>query len=515
MRANAMRICPRCHLEYRDGDDTVRCVLDGAVLEETRDPLLGRVLAGRYRVERAIGVGGMATVYQAVTDEPRVVAVKVLHRSFARDAGIRARFSREVKTAATLAHPNVVEIYDSGETDDGTPYLVMELLVGETLRSVIAAGPVPHALTLTLGVGIARGLARAHDLGVIHRDLKPENVFVVPKGRARIAKLVDFGIARKRDDVRLTRAGGLVGSPPYLAPERIHGEENDPSSDLYSLGVVLFELVTGRLPFTADNALGYLHQHMDVPPPPVLSLRPDCPEPLAALIARLLAKDRKDRPVDAHQVERELAAALGALEDAEVEEPLPLVRPRLKTGPSKVLPITAEQWERRASILARAVEQAYAGQAPPSELMAMLSSLRAATMRVTHVRQRRRTDVSALAGVDAGARERREGLGRAVEALGSDLSTARERLASLRAEASIVEAQITDLSFQIDAMRRNLAAAEALTETKRAASTRELTASADEAAEAERTAGQLARTLVERVRERPGVAPLLAELERA
>jgi hypothetical protein len=509
-----MRICPRCQLEYREGDDSVRCVLDGAVLEEALDPMLGRVLAGRYRIERGIGVGGMATVYRATTDEPRAVAVKVLNRSFARDVGIRARFSREVKTAAALAHPNVVEIYDSGETEDGAPFLVMELLVGDTLRGTMASGPSAPALALTLGVGIARGLARAHDFGVVHRDLKPENVFVVPSGSRRIAKLVDFGIARRRDDVRLTRAGGLVGSPPYLAPERIHGEEDDPSSDLYSLGVVLFELLTGRLPFIAENALGYIHQHLDGVPPPVRSLRPDCPEPLAALVARLLAKQRKDRPVDAHQVERELSAVLGALEAAEIEEPLPLVRARVKTGPTKTAPLTPEQWERRASILGRALDQAFAG-APPAELKAMLVDLRAATQRVTHVRMRRRTDVSALAGVDAGARERRESLGRAVEALGTDLSTARERLASLRAEAQIAEAQIADLSFQIDALRRSLATDEALTETRRAASTRELTASADEATEAQKRAAQLARALVERVRDRPGIAPLLAELESA
>lgn len=510
-----MRICPRCHLEYRDDDRSVRCVLDGAELEEARDPLLGRVLAGRYRIEGAIGVGGMATVYRAVTDEPRAVAVKVLHRSFGRDLAIRARFSREVKTAAAIAHPNVVEIYDSGETEDGTPFLVMELLVGETLRAAIAAGPMAPALVLSLGVGIAKGLARAHDLGIVHRDLKPENVFVVPHGRTRVAKLVDFGIARKREDVRLTRAGGLVGSPPYLAPERIHGEENDPSSDLYSLGVVMFEMVTGQLPFVAENALGYLHQHLDVEPPAVRALRADCPEPLAAIIARLLAKERKDRPVDAHQVARELGALLGALEEAEVEEPLPLVRARVKTAPPKVVPLTPEQWEHRASILGRALEQAYPEGSAPAELTAMLADLRAATRRVTHVRRRRRTDVSALAGVDAGARERRESLGRAVEALGNDLSTARERLSSLRAEASLAEAQIADLSFQIDAMRRSLQADEALTEAQRATSMRGLTASADEATEAERAAGQLARALVEHVRERPGVAPLLAELERA
>ena len=511
-----MRTCPRCQLEYRDDDANTRCVLDGAVLEEVRDPLLGRVLAGRYRIERAIGVGGMATVYQALTDEARAVAVKVLNSGFAHDPSIRERFSREVKTAAALAHPNVVDIYDSGETEEGAPFLVMELLVGETLRSLISAGPVAHGLTLSLGVGIARGLARAHDLGIVHRDLKPENVFIVPHGRERVAKLVDFGIARQRNDVRLTRVGGLVGSPPYLAPERINGDENDPSSDLYSLGVVLFEMVAGRLPFIAENALGYIHQHLDVPPPSVRALRADCPDGLARLIERLLSKERSHRPVDAHQVERELNLALRALEATEVEEPLPLVRPRSKTAPMpKVAPISPEQWERRAVILGRALAQAYVGRTPPAELTKMLADLRVATQRVTHVRQRRRTDVNALADVDAGARERRESLGRAVEALATDLSTARERLHALRGEAARAEAQITDLSFQIEAMRRSLTAAEVVTQAQRAATTRELTASADAASEAERTAGQLARTIVEHVRHSPGVAPLLAELEKA
>ncbi len=294
-----MKACPQCKLKYPT--DKTTCFVDGAVLVEIQDPRIGTTVAGRYVLEDVIGEGGMATVYRAkhrVSD--RHVAIKIMNPALAKNSVIQERFRREAKAAQKIAHPNIIEILEQGETGDGSLYLVMELLEGETLADVIEHGKVPVERTLRILIQVARALARAHDLEVIHRDLKPENIFLarVPDG-SEVVKLLDFGIARSMQDVRLTGSGEVFGTPQYMAPERITSTEAGPAADLYALGIMAFEMFVGRLPFQAHDVATWFLKHMKEAPPSMRQFDPSLPEELDELVHELLAKDPSDRPVDA------------------------------------------------------------------------------------------------------------------------------------------------------------------------------------------------------------------------
>src|SRR6185369_13092781 len=259
-------------------------------------------------VEEVIGEGGMATVYRArhkLVD--RLVAVKIMNPLLASDPIVRERFRREARSAQKLTHPNIIEIYDQGDTEDGTAYMVMELLQGESLAPVIARGPLDVDRAIGIMIQIARGVARAHDLEVIHRDIKPENIFLCQReDGSDLVKVLDFGIAKSRQDSRLTNQGELFGTPQYMAPERIRGEDSDGSSDIYALGVVFFEMLTGELPFNAPDIATFFVKHMEEPPPPVRSLNGRVPPALDDLVRRMLAKTPGERPVDAHRIHQDL-----------------------------------------------------------------------------------------------------------------------------------------------------------------------------------------------------------------
>ena len=264
-----MKACPQCHIRYPT--DAVHCLLDGAELAAILDPLIGKTIAGCYVIEDMLGEGGMSTVYRArhkLVDRP--CAIKVMNPVLATDANVRERFRREARSTQAIAHPNVIEIFDQGEMEDGVPYIVMDLLDGATLSTLVDVGPDRAGAGLPIMIQIARGIARAHDLGVVHRDLKPDNIFICRRGdRGDLVKILDFGIARSRADTRLTNAGELFGTPQYMAPERITSGEAGPSVDLYALGVIFFEMATGRLPFDAPDPATFLIRHMkDVPPAP-------------------------------------------------------------------------------------------------------------------------------------------------------------------------------------------------------------------------------------------------------
>ncbi|HSC91121.1 MAG TPA: serine/threonine-protein kinase [Gaiellaceae bacterium] len=257
------------------------------------------VIAGRYRLVRQLGAGAMATVWEADDLElGRRVAVKIL----AADAD-RARFEREAHAAARLAHPNVVQVFDVGEDERGA-YLVLELLSGGTLEDRLSPGaPLADAEAERIAAGIAAGLAHAHERGLVHRDLKPGNVLFDDDR----PKLADLGIARLRGADTLTEAGTVLGTAATISPEQAAGEPATPASDVYSFGVILFRLLTGRLPFEADDPLTVAAMHVRDDPPSIDALRPDVPPHLAALVTAALAKDPADRPRDG----RALLGALG------------------------------------------------------------------------------------------------------------------------------------------------------------------------------------------------------------
>jgi eukaryotic-like serine/threonine-protein kinase len=420
-----MKACVQCHTRYPA--DAAYCFVDGAALEAVRDPLIGSTIAGRYLVEERIGEGGMATVYRArhkLVDRP--CAIKVMNPALAADATVRERFRREAKSTQMLAHPNVIEIFDHGETVDGTPYMVMELLDGQTLAELLAEGPLPLSRSLSIMIQLARGIARAHDLGVVHRDLKPENMFVCRRADGSdVLKILDFGIARSRDDPRLTSAGELFGTPQYIAPERVSAGEAGPSVDLYAMGIILYEIATGKLPFEASDPATFLVKHLNERPSAPRLIEPRIPAKLEALILQLLEKDPRARPVDAHRVEQDLlamAASVGAPVPPDPEKDpasaQPVVLPPL--APGRQLP---PEWGARLALFRQMLTSSQGAKPARAlvemqELLAALAEARAAG----EVAQRR------LEAIDAGGREGRQRFGFAVDALGLDVSRARDEL---------------------------------------------------------------------------------------
>jgi serine/threonine-protein kinase len=274
------------------------------------DPMIGTVIAGRYRIEARLGEGGMGSVYRVEhTHMRKKLALKVLHREMTSQPEIVARFEREAMAAAHIEHPNVAAATDFGKLEDGSCYLVLEYVEGPSLRGEIDKGPLPTKRALRITVQILGALKRAHELGIVHRDLKPENVLLVDKDEGRdFVKVLDFGIARVpigaiggEAGPSLTRAGMVYGTPEYMAPEQALGQEVDGRSDLYAAGVILFEMLTGRRPYDNKDKVALLGQHVAGPIP---SARDRAPEQgisaeLEAVVTRMLAKSPSDRFADA------------------------------------------------------------------------------------------------------------------------------------------------------------------------------------------------------------------------
>ena len=274
----------------------------------------GTLVDGRYRIARRIGSGGMADVYAAEdTHLGREVALKVLHRRFAQDQEFVERFRREAKAAAGLSHPNVVGVYDRGE-HEGTYYIAMELLGGRTLKDVVAAGaPLPQRQVIDIGNQVLQAAGFAHRHGVIHRDFKPHNVIVDAAGHA---KVTDFGIARAGAS-EMTETGSIMGTAHYLSPEQAQGHSVTAASDLYSIGVMLYEMLAGRLPFEGDSAVAIALKHLSEQPTPLSQLRPDVHPALEAVVMAALAKDPAQRWQSADDFAQGLEAARAQIDAAD------------------------------------------------------------------------------------------------------------------------------------------------------------------------------------------------------
>src|SRR5919202_2971269 len=243
----------------------------------------GNIIDGRYVLAESLGSGGMAEVYLAHDEVlDRDVALKVLRSQYVSDEEFAERFRREARSAASLSHPNIVQVYDRGETEDGTCYIAMEYVPGGTLKKRIEEkGPFDPRKAAAVAAQIADALGAAHERGVIHRDIKPQNVLVSASGDL---KVTDFGIARAASAVTSSASGAIFGTAGYISPEQALGEPVGPRSDLYSLGVILYEMLTGELPFTADNSIAFCMKHVTEPLRPPKQLNPDISEGMDALI---------------------------------------------------------------------------------------------------------------------------------------------------------------------------------------------------------------------------------------
>jgi serine/threonine-protein kinase len=254
----------------------------------------GKIVDGRYVVGEFLGSGGMGEVYLAHDGVlERDVALKILRSQYAGDEEVAERFRQEARSAAGLSHPNIVQVYDRGETEDGTSYIAMEYLSGGTLKEHIGRrAPFGGRETAAVGAQIADALGAAHERGVIHRDIKPQNVLVTASGNL---KVTDFGIARAASAITSSASGAILGTAGYISPEQAMGEPVGPASDLYSLGVILYEMLTGELPFAADNSIAVCMKHVNEPPRPPILLNSEIPEGMNALVLKLLAKHPADR----------------------------------------------------------------------------------------------------------------------------------------------------------------------------------------------------------------------------
>ncbi|MCC6552113.1 MAG: serine/threonine protein kinase [Polyangiaceae bacterium] len=301
------RRCTTCRQTF--SGDSRFCPFDGQALVDapdwnpSADPLLGRVIDGRYEVLSVVGEGGMGTVYEVRhTSLGRIFAMKVLRRDIAKDADLVARFVQEAKAAAAIGHPNIVAVSDFGEIEPGSghalPYFVMEFLTGVSLAALLRAEKrLPAARVGPLISQCAAALDAAHRAGIIHRDLKPDNVFLIKNGDHEFVKLLDFGVAKIAGGKRLTRIGMVFGTPHYMSPEQAEGKRVDPRTDVYALGVIMYECFAGRVPFEADTYMGVLTQHMFAVPEPIERVAPDAAAlgGLGPIVMRCLSKRAEDR----------------------------------------------------------------------------------------------------------------------------------------------------------------------------------------------------------------------------
>lgn len=306
-----MKICPVCGKEYTD--TTTLCPVDAVVLERTHDPLIGTTLAGKYKIEELIKSGGMGTVYRGkhiLMD--KTVAIKVLRPSLAVDQAVVARFSREAKAVSRISHPNAVIVTDFGEDEKGVVFLVMEYLDGRTLKDIIKSeGPMQLKRVVEIIRQVSGALDVAHSQGVIHRDLKSDNI-MLSRTNGEWAKVLDFGIAKIQQpegarDIEITAANLVVGTPQYMSPEQCaQSAPLDTRSDIYSLGIIVYEMLAGRVPFTGESPTVIMMKHVQDPPPSILTARPDLPAAVDDVVRRALAK----QPVDRFQTAGAMSEAL-------------------------------------------------------------------------------------------------------------------------------------------------------------------------------------------------------------
>jgi tRNA A-37 threonylcarbamoyl transferase component Bud32 len=283
------------------------------------DPWIGRTVDEKFRIDALIGQGGMGRVYRArhLTLD-RTVVLKVLHRAFSGDPQVAQRFQREARAASRLNHPNSIAVLDFGAAEDGTLFMAMEHVGGRDLARVVAEEfPLPEPRIVRIGAQILSALAEAHAQGVVHRDLKPENVMVEPRrDEPDFVKVLDFGIAKisapGQGEPRLTQVGIVAGTPEYMSPEQARGAELDARSDLYSVGVVLYQMATGDLPFQSDTPVGFLTKHIAEVPVRPRARRPEVSEALDVVIARALEKDPAARFQSAEEMRSALLACVGA-----------------------------------------------------------------------------------------------------------------------------------------------------------------------------------------------------------
>lgn len=402
-----------------------------------QDPMLGRVVAGRYRLEARAGEGGMGVVYRArhvLID--RVVALKLIRPDLRGETHLRAWMLREARAANRVDHAHIIDIHDIGETEEGELYLVMEYLVGTSLSSELAKGPMVLARSVDILEQMCAALARAHDLGVVHRDLKSDNILLSSRGgRKDFVKILDFGLAHLAMDPRLAPKGAVFGTPEYMSPEQARGEEAGPPSDLYALGVLFYEMLTGQLPFRSNDRDTLLEMQRTAPPSRPSALKPDVLPQAEGIVLKLLEKERRKRYQDAHHLHEELKA---------LQRSLPSTPWEVQADPQNAAPPPPPppqspgviEWANRAALFSRMVSRVYpTGNMPPEVQTGLVQAWDLAS-RATRLEGEVASHTRKLESLERRGRALRAEIGRKVEELAHEESRALRDAAAEQQEAA-------------------------------------------------------------------------------
>jgi serine/threonine protein kinase len=320
-----VKICPKCKSQFEQ--NVAFCPFDGQQLaiSSNQDALVGRLIDYKYQLHECVARGGTGSVYRGTHLQLNMpIAIKILHSDSATDFTSVERCRREAYASMQIRHPNAIAVMDFGVTPDGLVYVVMEFLVGKTLREKIKENRYPSLLEVSeIMCQICAAVAVAHKHKIIHRDLKPENIFVNREGDQEVIKVLDFGIAKFKDiaadenAMQLTRQGVVIGTPYYMSPEQCYGKEVDARSDVYSLGIMLYELLAGRLPFLGQSHTAIAVKQARETPKPIYEIRPNIPPVLNAVVMHALEKSPNNRPSSVEIFAQELMAAMKAISDNE------------------------------------------------------------------------------------------------------------------------------------------------------------------------------------------------------
>ncbi|HSC89838.1 MAG TPA: protein kinase [Polyangiaceae bacterium] len=426
------------------------------------DPALGKVIAGRYRLEARIGEGGMGIVYRArhvLID--RVVAVKLIRPDLRGETHLRAWMLREARAANRVDHAHIIDIHDIGETDDGELYLVMEYLIGTPLSTELAKGPMPIHRAVDIIEQMGAALSRAHDLGVVHRDLKSDNILLTARGgRQDFVKILDFGLAALAHDPRLAPKGAVFGTPEYMSPEQARGEQAGPQSDLYALGVLFFEMLTGQLPFRASDRDVLLEMQRTAVAPDPVTIRPDCHPEARKIVLRLLEKDAKKRYRDGHHLLEELKRFQRSLPNATSWE-----QKKAQGGESAQAPppppppktLAVSEWAGRTGLFARMVARTFAAGTVPEDVSRALKTLWEVSSQANMLEGEIASHTRKLEALERRGRALRAEIGRKVEELAQEESKALREAAAYGEEETQARKELVQVQ---GSAREHIAAAD-------------------------------------------------------
>jgi eukaryotic-like serine/threonine-protein kinase len=409
-----------------------------------QDEYIGKVVAGRYRLETLLGEGGMGVVYRArhvLID--RVVALKLIRPDLRGETHLRAWMLREARAANRVDHAHIVDIHDVGETEDGELYLVMEYLVGQSLSHECGKGPMPMTRAVDILEQMCAALARAHDLGVVHRDLKSDNIMLTTRGGRRdFVKILDFGLAALARDPRLAPKGAVFGTPEYMSPEQARGEDATAQSDLYALGILFYEMVTGQLPYRSNDRETLLEMQRTMPAPTPRKLRPDLPPAAEAIIMKLLEKENRKRFRDGHHLQEELKAFQRSLPQTPWDAPANTTSQEAPAAappppPAHHVPPVIE-WGTRSAHFQRMVARAYPNGKAPPDVQGAMDKLWEVSAKASRLEGELASHSRKLEAIERRGRALRAEIGRKVEELAAEESRTLREAGSEREEAERV-----------------------------------------------------------------------------